>query len=400
VFVPILALTGTTDHIPYFTSASTLSSFVSTSSGRALMGATGTAESFPYFSTNGTTVAMQVTNRLGRHLMSGSTSLAISNPSSGVQDIFDLMTDPVQTPYNYTRMPVYQNVMAASFNPASHVYAPTEDDVNVRTQIVSWQARTFLGSVFNEDHMLVVDGAYLTGFATTQSGRSLLNVSTAASGDIPFFTSASTVSRVSTTATARTLLGVALEANSIPYLSTTTPTVTAASTSLTSSGRALIGVTGAANTLAYFSTDANTVATTTLTAAGRNLLDDATVADQRTTLGLAIGTDVQAYDPELAAIAGLTSASNTLPYFTGSGSASLSTYTDTGRSVTGLTTISSGGLIVGSGTDTVTVLPKGTSGQVLTAGATTISWADPTGGGGGGTTSAPGSDLYLYSIYR
>jgi hypothetical protein len=74
-------------------------------------------------------------------------------------------------------------------------------------------------------------------------------------------------------------------------------------------------------------------ALTPLTAFARTLLDDTTQAAMRATLALTPGTDVQAQDAELQAIAGLTSAADRLPYFTGLGTAALATFTAAGRNL-------------------------------------------------------------------
>ena len=100
---------------------------------------------------------------------------------------------------------------------------------------------------------------------------------------------------------------------------------------------ALAGLTSTADALPYF-TGTGTAATTTLTAFGRSIIDDADATAARATLGLGTAATqsssaFQAADSELAAIAGLTSAVDTLPYFTGSGAAALATFTAFGRSL-------------------------------------------------------------------
>lgn len=104
---------------------------------------------------------------------------------------------------------------------------------------------------------------------------------------------------------------------------------------------ALAGLASAADALPYF-TGAGTASTTTLTSFARTLLDDTSQGGMQTTLGLVPGTNVQAYDAELAAIAGLTSAADKVPYFTGSGTAALATLTSAARDL--LDDTSAGGM--------------------------------------------------------
>lgn len=134
------------------------------------------------------------------------------------------------------------------------------------------------------------------------------------SGDL---LAANNLSDISSAATTRTNLGLAIGTNVQAY---------------DAELAAIAGLVSAADRLPYF-TGSGTASLATFTAAGRAILDDADATAQRVTLGLVIGTNVQAYDADLAALAGVTSAADRLPYFTGSGTATVATFTAAGRAL-------------------------------------------------------------------
>jgi len=92
-----------------------------------------------------------------------------------------------------------------------------------------------------------------------------------------------------------------------------TETMTIAISDATLNSLAALGT--AADKMAY-TTALDTWAEADITAFGRSLIDDAAASNARTTLGLVIGTDVQAFDATLLSLAALGTAADKMAYTT------------------------------------------------------------------------------------
>lgn len=159
----------------------------------------------------------------------------------------------------------------------------------------------------------------LTAFARTllaESGAAAMRATLDVPSNAEVFLVANNLSE-GVAATMRTNLGLVIGTNVQAYDATL---------------QSLSALGTAANLIAY-TTGVDTWAETSLTAFGRSLIDDADATAGRVTLGVVIGTNVQAYDATLQSLSALGTAADRIAYTTGVDTWAESPITAFGRSL-------------------------------------------------------------------
>lgn len=126
--------------------------------------------------------------------------------------------------------------------------------------------------------------------------------------------------------------------------------------------QSISGLTTAADRMIY-TTAADTYAVAPLTTFARSILDDADAATVRATIGVTIGTNVQAYDAGLQSISGLTTVADRMIYTTASDTYAVTTLTSFARTLLDDTSASTARTTLGLGT--AATLNAGTSASNL-----------------------------------
>lgn len=123
-----------------------------------------------------------------------------------------------------------------------------------------------------------------------------------------------------------------------------------------------------------YTTASDVYAVTPLTSFARTLLDDADAATMRTTLGLVIGTNVQAQNAALQSIAGLTTLADRSIYTTASNTYAVYTLTAAGRALLDDADAAAQRTTLGLGT--AATVNTGTSGATIPLLSTANTWSD------------------------
>ncbi len=204
-----------------------------------------------------------------------------------------------------------------------------------------------------------------------------------AKGDLPVGTGADTASKLTVGANDTVLIADSAQATGLKWGQVNTAqiaddAVTVAKI-LDPELKALAGLTSAADTLPYF-TGSGTASTTTLSAAGRALIDDADNTAQRTTLGL--GTIATQAASGVAITGGsITGITDLAIADGGTGASDAPTALSNLGAVPLATVTTKGDIYAATASATVTRLGVGTDGQVLTAAsaqATGLAWTSIT----------------------